>query len=189
MTSPAVARRCSQSRDRDLSIVALSCGWLRFPFGTAASRDVMGQGLRRGQLASARHLSSRSLARELRPNPFGSDTSCRRSRRAQAGVACVAETSFRSLLARARLASILPLRARSPPPRAMARSLAVAVPSSVDRAASRAPPRRGTRSAAPEVPSIVGQPLPGLAPPSPSCPQPVEWRCRRLFRSSCRPGL
>jgi hypothetical protein len=116
MTSPAVARRCSHSRDRDLSIVALRCGWLRFPFGSAASRDVMGQGLRRGQRASARHLPSRSLARELRPNPFGSDTSCRRSRRAQAGVACVAEASFRSLLARACLASIRLLRARSPPP-------------------------------------------------------------------------
>jgi hypothetical protein len=108
MTSPAVARRCSRSRDRDLSIVALSCGWLRFPFETTASRDVMGQGLRRGQLASARHLPSRSLARELRPNPIGSDTSCRRSRRAQAGVAYVAEAAFRSLLARARLASIRP---------------------------------------------------------------------------------
>jgi len=116
MTSPAVAHRCSRPRGHDLSIEALSCGWLRFPFGNAASRDVMGQGLRRGQLASARHLPSRSLARELRPNPFGSDTSCRRSRRAQAGVACVAESSFRSPLARARLASIWPLRARSPPP-------------------------------------------------------------------------
>ena len=91
MTSPAVARRCSRSHDHDLSIVALSCGWLRCPFGNAASRDLMGQGLRRGQLASARHLPTRSLARELRPNPFGSDTSCRGSRRAQAGVACVAE--------------------------------------------------------------------------------------------------
>jgi hypothetical protein len=150
MTSPAVARRCSRSHDRDLSIVALSCGWLRCPFGNAASRDVMGQGLRRGQLASARHLPTRSLARELRPNPFGSDTSCRGSRRAQAGVACVAEDSFRFLLARARLASIRFRDLRLP----VIRFLAVA--GSVDRAASRAPPRRGTRSAAPEVPSIAG---------------------------------
>jgi len=68
------------------------------PFGNAASRDLTGQGLRRGQLASARHLPPRSLAGELHPNPFGSDTSCRRSRRAQAGVACVVEGSFRSPL-------------------------------------------------------------------------------------------
>lgn len=126
MTSPAVARRCSRSRDRDLSIVALSCGWLWFPFETTASRDVMGQGLRRGQLASARRLPSRSLARELCPNPIGSDTSCRRSRRAQAGVACVAEASFRSLLARARLASIRPFERDLRLPKI--RSLAVAVP-------------------------------------------------------------
>ena len=63
MTSPTVARRRSHSRDHDLSIVTLSCGWL-CPFRSTASRDVTGQGPRRGQLASARRLSPRSLAGE-----------------------------------------------------------------------------------------------------------------------------
>jgi hypothetical protein len=50
---------------------------------------------------------------------------------ASAGWSCLRRgDSFRSLLARARLASIWLLRARSPPPGAMARSLAVAVPCS-----------------------------------------------------------
>jgi hypothetical protein len=61
MTSPTVARRCSHSRDYDLSIAALSCGWLR-SFRNAASRDVTGQGPHQGQLASVRHLPPRSLA-------------------------------------------------------------------------------------------------------------------------------
>jgi hypothetical protein len=61
MTSPAVARERSHSRDHDLSVVALSCEWLH-SLRSAASRDVTGQGLHQGQLASVRHLPPRSLA-------------------------------------------------------------------------------------------------------------------------------
>jgi hypothetical protein len=68
MTSPTVARRRSHSRDRDLSIATLSCGWRR-SFRSAASRDVTGQGPRRGQLASARRLPPRSLAGRASPQP------------------------------------------------------------------------------------------------------------------------
>jgi hypothetical protein len=68
MTSPAVARQRSHARDRDLSIAVLSCGWQRF-FRSAASRDVTGQGPRRGQLASTRHLPPRSLAARASPQP------------------------------------------------------------------------------------------------------------------------
>jgi hypothetical protein len=68
MTSPTVARRRSHSRDHNLSIVTLSCGWLR-PFRSTASRDFTGQGPRRGQLASARRLSPRSLAGRASPQP------------------------------------------------------------------------------------------------------------------------
>lgn len=44
MTSPAVARRCSRSHDRDLSIVALSCGWQRSPFGERGQSRCHGPG-------------------------------------------------------------------------------------------------------------------------------------------------
>jgi hypothetical protein len=136
-TSPAVARWRSHSHGCDLSIATLSCGWRRL-FRGAASRDFTGQGPCPRQLprcfGTSRHDRSQ---RKLRPNPIGSDTSCRCSLRAQTGDVCAAMRSPRGahhheLAWRHRASGAL------------------------CRAASRDPPRRGARSAAPEVPSFAG---------------------------------
>lgn len=147
MTSPTVARRSSHSRDHDLSIVTLSCGWL-CPFRCTASRDVTGQGPRRGQLASARRLSPRSLAEE----------------------SFAPTRSARTPLVAARVERRLELPASwerplgssfTSVPDGSAEAIRVSRGRRFrgtlwDRAASRVPPRRGARSAAPEVPSVTG---------------------------------
>jgi hypothetical protein len=174
MTSPTVARERSHARGRDLSIATLSCGWQRF-FRSAASQDVTGQGSRRGQLASARHLPPRSLAGGASPQPdrlghllslpmTRTGWSCLR-RGDPGGTPHISEPDVNRRSDR-HLPGTFRLRG-----------------SAWERAASRAPPRRGARSAAPEVPSVAGFPLPGVAVPSPSCPQPVEEFYRRLFDS------
>jgi hypothetical protein len=79
MTPPAVARRCSRSRDHDLSIVALSCGWQRLLSRTRPVEMSRARGLAEVSLPRL-GASQRDLSRgELRPNPIGSDTSCRSS--------------------------------------------------------------------------------------------------------------
>jgi hypothetical protein len=144
MTSPAVARQRSRSRDHNLSTMALSCGWLH-PFRSTASQDVTGQGLRRGQLASARRLSPRSLAVRASPQPdrLGHLLSPHVT---IAGWSCLYRGDRLSVsLSRARLAPTAVAIFASPDP--LSRILR-------ERAASRVPPRRGARSAAPEVPSV-----------------------------------
>lgn len=96
--------------------------------------------------------------RELRPNPIGSSTSCRKLVPALLGVISAGPATHRE--GSNRYPVMEDAFASSP------------------RAAPRASPRRETRSAAPEVLSVDGGALFELVAFSTSCPQPVEeWTC------------
>jgi hypothetical protein len=165
MTSPTVARGCSHSRDHGLSIVDLSCERRR-ALRRAASRDVTGQGLHQGQLASVRHLPPRSLA----VVSFAPTRSARTPHVAARDVRKPEKpASLDALSVRHARASLT----------STAGAIAVSLGSRFRGPAGTGPPpafpREGERDPPHPrcLPSLVG-PCRGPPRPSPSCPQPVD---------------